>query len=290
MSNSNTSDSKFPSEIPIVDVQTFIENTPVGSAICCDLNFVLTSSSYRVKLPTVLLHCNDEHCKRRQRHEADDLYLKKVGQSNEFIVYRCKSCEKEHTIACVAQRIDACIGFIKIGQMPPMGDPLPNSLRRLAKGKSQDWLLSGRECVRQGQGIGALAYYRLVVEETVNSLLDTLLSCCENDKEKDAITQAKQQSRLGDKLRTAQPGIPKNLMLDGSTNPLSLIYSCFSDDLHSDTANDDNAMLKAREGLSIICYLLERIQNEKDLKTQAKQSVKLLAAMKKGQIESVDAS
>ncbi|ARU43583.1 hypothetical protein CCB81_05185 [Armatimonadetes bacterium Uphvl-Ar2] len=159
-----------------------------------------------------------------------------------------------------------------------MGGALPNALLRLSEGKEKQWIERGRACIRQGHGIAALAYYRLVVEGIADDLLSKMLKYCETNEQSDLIRAAIEMPRLGDKLKAVNDCIPTQLKLGLGDNPITFLYSCFSDELHYDSADDANALEKATHGMNIVCALLELMQDQDRLKRTLTESFKALSA------------
>jgi len=67
---------------------------------------------------------------------------------------------------------------MKIGEFPQFGPPTPNRFLRIL-GDEKEAFLKGRQCENQGLGVAAYAYYRQVVENKRDYLLEKTITVAE---------------------------------------------------------------------------------------------------------------
>ena len=164
---------------------SFLEEVPPGSKrVISDLFRIRSSTSMQRKswllsTPDILIHCATEaccgvryfQCETGTRHMFDQ----EEREGNCFLTYICRNCEKSSkTYALwVRQEQDQAGSAEKLGERPAFGTPLSNSLLKMV-GDDSDLLLKGRRTENQGLGIGAFVYYRRVVENQKDRLLEEI--------------------------------------------------------------------------------------------------------------------
>ena len=97
-------------------------------------------------------------------------------------------------------------------------------------------LQTGIGCFNHGYGIGAVAYFRRVVEERTDELIDVVAELAAASGEATAevakITAAKSERTYDKKLEVASAMIPASLR-PGGINPLGRLHSLLSEALHT---------------------------------------------------------
>lgn len=118
----------------------------------------------------------------------------------------------------------------------------------------------GRQCENQGLGIGAFAYYRRVVENQRNAIIDEIVRVSTKLKLSDdlvkVLSEAKNEKQFSKSVEAIKDGIPQVLFIDGH-NPLTLLHRALSEGLHAET---DAACLEAAHVIRIVLAdLVERV-------------------------------
>ncbi|CAE6784189.1 hypothetical protein R70006_04550 [Paraburkholderia domus] len=157
----------------------------------------------------------------------------------------------------------------KYGEDPPFGPPLPSRLLKLAEDQ-RDLLLKGRRCENQGLGIAAFAYYRRVVEEQKNRILDEILRVSRTlgapEELLSELEAAKQERRFTQAIDGIKHGLPQALLTNGH-NPLALLHNALSEGLHG--GSDDECLELATSIRYVLSDLVERLshalKNDADL-------------------------
>ncbi len=110
----------------------------------------------------------------------------------------------------------------------------PDRLLKLF-GDDRAIFLKGRQCENQGLGVGAYSYYRRVVENQKNRILDKIIEIAErvgfDAGSVDSLKAAKNESQFTRALDSVKDVIPESLLVDGK-NPLKLLHSALSVGLH----------------------------------------------------------
>ncbi len=122
----------------------------------------------------------------------------------------------------------------KFGEYPPYGSPVPSRLIKLI-GPDRDIFLKGRRCENQGLGIGAFAYYRRVVENQKNRILEEIVKVSEKiEASQDKINtlrKAINETQFSTALKMTRDVMPDSLLINGQ-NPMLLLHGALSQGVH----------------------------------------------------------
>ena len=248
----------------------FLESTPPSRTVAVAYIWSVYRNSLKgpwlvLSKPNIDLFCEDEKCKGlrvfRTSHFSDR------PSTNEFtyehVTYKCSNCMKTEKTYFIALKIDKKKeenGYAyKFGEMPPFGPRTPSKLISLI-GPDREEFLKGRNCESQGLGIGAYAYYRRVVENQKNRILDEIIRAARklsaDDKTISALESAKGEKQFSKAVNLVKEAIPKALLISGQ-NPLTLLYAALSEGLH--TSSDDKCLDAAHDIRIVLAELAERL-------------------------------
>src|SRR6266496_2162514 len=197
-----------------------------------------TGTADLVVLP-VQLYCDSEECSGlRYFDSASSGSLNPANAwHKQFLDYRCRHCKKTMKIyaVLVLRNTTGRDGeAVKVGEWPPFGPHVPTKMFSLI-GQDQELFLKGRRAESQGMGIGAFAYYRRVVENQKNRLLDEIIKVCQRlNADANLITNletARKETQFSKAIDIVKDGIPDVLRINGH-NPLTLLHTALSDGLH----------------------------------------------------------
>lgn len=164
---------------------------------------------------------------------------------------------------------------MKVGQYPAWdvrGDPNVEQML----GDHKTLLRRGLICESQGYGIAAFAYYRRIVEETIDALLDDiteLLSGSELDEYQAALEETKRTRVTADKIELVKELLPAILRPDGM-NPLKLLHEILSEGLHAET--DEECLETAQSVRQIMVFLTGQIAASAEKKRSFSDGMKAL--------------
>lgn len=171
-----------------------------------------------------------------------------------FIRYTCRDCGQwGKTFALILSPNVAVkatvLTSIKLGEYPPFGSHLAKRLQDMLPETDLKLYRKGLRVEREGQGIGAAAYFRRVVDNQWKALVKKLRDAAEKLGTpleglrifEEALTQ-QQFSTAVDMLRDAIPA--KLLILDGR-NPLTLLYKPLSVQIHN--LSDEQCLQQAAD-------------------------------------------
>lgn len=123
----------------------------------------------------------------------------------------------------------------KIGQLPAWSIDPPKEVVRALAAADLALYRNALICMSQSYGLGALASFRRVVENTVGALLDLVEEAALGDNDTEALEAVRQarETRIADeKLRLVAAVVPATLR-PGGVNPLSKLYQDYSRGLHA---------------------------------------------------------
>jgi hypothetical protein len=224
------------------------------------------STYVELQTPQLLLHCTSDTCNGLRFFR----YLTGIkvfpSDSNKefstFITYLCSNCRRTRKFYSLQLCRDVTGGSgssYKYGERPPYGPPTPARLIRLF-GQDREIFLKGRQCENHALGIAAFVYYRRVVENHKNQILDEIIRVSKKigaPPETLAVLQAaKEEHQFSKALEMVKDAIPQALLINGQ-NPLTLLHSALSVGLHQQT---DETCLELAHGVRVVLIeLAERL-------------------------------
>jgi hypothetical protein len=177
-----------------------------------------------------------------------------------FGSYQCVLCERE-SIRYYLHHDPEAHFIMKVGQYPEPSIAIPRALEKGLKDSAQHYR-KGLICFSQGYGIGAVAYFRRVVEERTNELIDVVgeLGRANGTEEKEVkrILAAKSERTYDKRLEVASQMIPASLR-PGGINPLGRLHDLLSEALH--VHSEEDALETAEEMRDIIEHVFRNLKD-----------------------------
>lgn len=203
-----------------------------------------------------------------------------LKSGNSYLNFTCVSCKNEtHTFWVEQQVTEDTVKLKKFGQKPRKKLERDSKLQRFFKADS-DYYEKALISLSNGYGIAAFAYFRRIIEQNINQLLDLLLSELDSTDTdspiKIAIDELRKESPMSDKIKIANNALPEYLKPDG-LNPLGTIYSLLSEGVHSLT--DEQCLAKAESLQACLSFLVSELASRKRHKDSFK---KLVGSLKNG--------
>lgn len=106
----------------------------------------------------------------------------RVTESYQYfhLYYACKNCCETEKIISICIRIEdknetEVVIAIKLGENPPFRPHVPRKLLNWFDKDEIELFKNGRRAENQGLGIGAFAYYRQLVEQQKDKLIDKII-------------------------------------------------------------------------------------------------------------------
>lgn len=193
--------------------------------------------------------------------------------------YKCTSCGEAIRHFFIKLGPDSKY-IMKVGQEPPW-EIAPDQVLERMLGSRAEYYMKGLVCESQGYGVGAFAYYRRIVEEVIDELLDDiadLMTGEERERYLHALEQTKKTTVTQDKIELVKDLLPAILRPDGM-NPLSALHSTLSTGLHSGT--DEECSELAMEIREVLVFLTNQISVTKSSAARFTESMRKLLDRRK---------
>lgn len=281
-----------------ITIKEFLESTPIGVSKELEVGRPIYKAPgsgtpkredppryIDVLLPRIRMFCDGDCTGERQFDVISSPNKSKTSHSitvhtrddqDIFVRYLCGDCKDEQKL--FALRVDSPATAVreannrweldcrltKIGEVPKPTTPLNKKIKKLI---SKEWQLyrKGADDEAAGNGIGAFAYYRRVVEDSRDHIVDAICKAMEKlgadpgDVAKVAATKDSQQ--FSSSVEEIKDYIPRDLFIAG-TNPLTALYGTLSDGMHN--ATDAECLEAARYIRTIIDAFGQKLQTVMD--------------------------
>jgi hypothetical protein len=237
--------------------------------------------------PSIHMHC--PVCASEQTFTMDNHYFEAFVQGMNsaspvrptpvtapvaFIIYRCTSCRE--SLRHFAIKFDSENGYVmKVGQEPPWEITMDRALEKKLATRAH-YFKKGLICESQGYGIGAFGYYRRIVEEIIDDLLEeipNLMSGEQREQYLEALQRAENTTVTQDKIDLVKDLLPPILRPDGM-NPLSLLHSTLSEGLHGES--DERCLELAVEVRETLIFLVSQIEVTRESSSRFTESMRRL--------------
>lgn len=200
------------------------------------------SSRFGILPQELRMYCDHPKCKGPTQWKVDDqvVYFKSGGINQRC--YTCRNCgESEQYYQFVWQENKDDNIFIKVGQYPPLSiEPSPEMEKALGPEDSELYK-KGLIEFQFGHGIGCVAYFRRVLENKINALLDLIAEAARNEnvasEHIEKIEAVKKSHRVEDKIDVASKALPDRLKPEGH-NPFNKLYKLLSAGLHGESDDE----------------------------------------------------
>ncbi|EMI15903.1 hypothetical protein RMSM_07173 [Rhodopirellula maiorica SM1] len=176
--------------------------------------------------------------------------------------YICHSC-KSFLWTFYLRFGDDCDSVTKVGQWPAWSIAVDAGLAKIL-GQHASNYRKGLVCESQSYGIGAFAYYRRIVEQLIDRLLDEIEDLIpEADKQTyvTALAATKKTIVAQEKIALVKDLLPPILRPDGM-NPLSLLHTTLSEGLHGQS--DEQCLNKAEHIRNVLVFLVNQVMQAKE--------------------------
>lgn len=255
-----------------ITIKSFFESvSPYKEVEVEDLKliyYIIGGRTISANFPEIEVEC--PVCKGKRFFEktnTESSYSSTDGYSLETILYTCKNCSHSQKIFTLkykqlepekgAEVIPGSI--IKLGEYPPFGDSIPAKVITLV-GKERDFFLKGRRCENQSLGIGAYAYYRRIVENQKDKLIDEIIKVCKKLGKQESLIEelerAKNETQFSKAVDSIKGELPSSLYIEGK-NPLKLLHKAVSKGIHN--MSDEECLQYAESIRLILVALTQRI-------------------------------
>jgi len=232
-------------------------------------------------LPDVRVNMNCPTCSSHQTFAMTNKYWEAYSYTNYPLagivfrmVYCCIHCQKFERVFYV-KADEKRQWLMKVGQYPAWEIEGDANIERML-GAHSSYFRKGLVCESQGYGIGAFGYYRRIVEEVIDKLLDEvsdLLTGSELASYQAALAKTKATIVTQEKIALVKDLLPPILRPNG-VNPLSALHSALSEGLHAES--DESCLEFASASREVLIFLVSQISASKAASKSFTESMKKL--------------
>lgn len=258
----------------------------IGSTCHVTNTTAMGSPRYGVLPRRLTMYCSHRHCEQETQWETKttELYFSSPGFVR-YAMYTCRNCgENEAHYFFIWQEQKSGAIFVKVGQYPALSiEPSPELAKALG---NEDTVLYKKALIdaNYNHGLGAVAYFRRVLENKVNLILDLIAESLRNEQTETEnlkhLEEVKNSRHVDKKIEFASKILPAHLK-PGGHNPLDKLYAVASAGLHGES--DDECVTIFNDARFVFEYLFTNltVSNEK-----AREYVKRLSAPRVPKTES----
>ena len=273
-------------ELDILDDETlndFILNSPPSTAGYYRISNYVRGLTPYIKLPNIAAYCTNEKCNGTRQFQCNMSHLvagKELYSYTQY-TYTCKNCADNDLLfflGVLSLKDTGIISLIKIGEWPPLTHITPTKLLSMF-GDKKDIYLKGRKCEHEGLGIGSFVYYRRIVEETKNELMDLIINALKVTNAKEEVIgefkKAKELKSFDRSVEKVKSIFPQELKIMGQ-NPLTLLHKALSIGVHK--MSDQECLNKAKEIRIILFEFINRLKQISKENAELKDAIKKLSS------------
>ena len=265
-------------------MKTFLESTPPNVPVCIPglakenlPTEFLDMKSWEIvgSGPSHLdLHCDVDDGVRRFSAAENNSF----DSGYKFLEYVCKDCGKfgkTYALLTILPYIggNGIPELMKLGEYPPFGAPISARIQKLLGKDDLELYRQGSRSEAQGLGIGAATYFRRIVESHWKLLVTELRQAAEKLGHADlaVFDEALQETQFSVAVDKLKDAIPDKLLILNGDNPLTVLHSPLSVQLHGMT--DEKCLQQAADIRTVLNALLENIadvlKDQEGLKSSA---------------------
>lgn len=210
----------------------------------------------------------------RSRGGGSGMAVRALESGTSFFKFSCVSCRKSHREYLVEQILDDNeIRIQKYGELPRSKLIRNRVLQKFLKNDFDNYE-KAIICLSHEYGVAAFAYFRRVVENNINDLLDLVQQDARSsDGEQaviDAIAELRKDAPMSEKIKIANRALPAHLKPDG-LNPLGRLYQVLSEGVHS--MSDIECLKKAKATSECLTFLVSELATRKEHRVRFKSMV-----------------
>lgn len=229
------------------------------------------------QLPKPPIHMFCIRCSSEQTfnmsNEYYDQYLPyntSIHGSTRELRYVCSACKKGLIVFLVyfgyvdsGDTVPTEMFLEKVGQIPPWSIEMDKNLESIL-GENAEYYKKGLICESQGYGIAAHAYYRRIVEDAIDTLLESIADFISSKEQlahyTEIMKKVKETRVTQEKIELVKDLLPSSLCPNG-INPLGILHSELSEGLH---ANSDEECLESADAIrKSLAYLAKQVMSKK---------------------------
>lgn len=243
---------------------------------------------FEIPFNDIYIYCPSEICKGKRKfkctNKSNRPHLDK-DYNNYFLQYKCRNCGEHLKYFALMIKLnkddETVCDVIKMGEWPTFGPRTPGRFIKLI-GPDKELFLKGRQAEIMGLGIGSFTYYRRVVENQKNRLIDSIINVAKKidypQKLIKILEEAKKEDQFSKSIDLIKDNIPQQLFIDGH-NPLTQIHKALSVGIHK--LNDEECLDYATSIRTVLFELSNSISTALKERSTLKSAIGILNRKKK---------
>ncbi len=200
-----------------------------------------------------------------------DPYLETGTSYFEFTCVSCGKSKREYHLEQIVN--EETIRLQKYGERPRKRLARDPVLQRFLKDDLDNYE-KAVVCLSYEYGVAAFAYFRRVVENNINRLLDLVQEDAQSSSADTQVTAAlaelRKNSPMNKKIEIANHALPVYLNSDG-LNPLSRLYQVLSEGVHN--FSEEKCLKEAKATSECLAYLVSELASRKEHRTCFKNTI-----------------
>ncbi len=177
--------------------------------------------------------------------------------------FTCVSCRKSRREYHVEQIVDGeTMRLQKYGELPKKQLERSPVLQRFLEDDLENYE-KAVVCLSHEYGVAAFAYFRRIVENNINKLLDLVQEDAQSSSANTKLIELdklRKNSPMGDKIKIANHALPEYLN-PSDQNPLGRLYKVLSEGVHE--FSEEECLNKAKATSECLAYLVGELTSRK---------------------------
>jgi len=213
----------------------------------------------------------------RSRGGGAGMPVSTLSSGTSYLKFSCVSCQKSHREYLVEQILgEENIRIQKYGELPRSKLVRNRILLKFLKDDLDNYE-KAFICLSHEYGVAAFAYFRRVVENNINRLLDLVQEDAQSSgsdlETLDAISKLRKDAPMSDKIKVANHALPNHLKPDG-LNPLGRLYQVLSEGVHN--LSEAECLEKAKTISECLTFLVSELASRQEHRSRFKSMVSKL--------------
>ena len=186
----------------------------------------------------------------------------------EFTCVSCKKSKREYHVEQIVE--GKTIRLQKYGELPKKQLERNPVLQRFLKDDLENYE-KAVVCFSLKYGVAAFAYFRRIVENNIDKLLDLVQEDAQSSSANtEVLAELKKHSPMKEKIKIANQALPEYLNPDG-LNPLGRLYQVLSEAVHN--LSEEECLNKAKITSDCLAYLVSELASRKKHRDQFKSMI-----------------
>lgn len=176
-----------------------------------------------------------------------------------FICQRCSDFERSFLFGTTA--VGSELYLVKVAAWPAQRPQGHDAVKDILDAEKADFFRRGMMCEQHGLGMAAHAYYRRIVETSIDEWLDELKAATGEESHQEWLDRHGGRPQMGEQIARLQYFMHDSISGNGK-NPINALYSTLSEGLHS--LSDEDCLVLAEVLRELLVFTLRKISEVRD--------------------------